>query len=73
MKSLDNYEILARTMWLVDNDHLESAVRMVQLLKGEPQLLARDWVVDTRNYLQARLIAGLLVTHAAATNIRSIY
>uniref|UniRef100_A0A915C4D4 MICOS complex subunit MIC60 n=1 Tax=Parascaris univalens TaxID=6257 RepID=A0A915C4D4_PARUN len=73
MKSLDNYEILARTMWLVDNDHLENAVRMVQLLKGEPQLLARDWVVDTRNYLQARLIAGLLVTHAAATNIRSIY
>uniref|UniRef100_A0A914RY82 MICOS complex subunit MIC60 n=1 Tax=Parascaris equorum TaxID=6256 RepID=A0A914RY82_PAREQ len=39
----------------------------------DPQLLARDWVVDTRNYLQARLIAGLLVTHAAATNIRSIY
>ncbi|VDM41309.1 unnamed protein product [Toxocara canis] len=73
VNSLDNYEVLSRAKWLVENDHLESAVRMVQLLKGEPQRLARDWVIDTRSHLQARLIASLLVTHASATNIRSIY
>lgn len=73
VNSLDNYEVLARAKWLVDNDHLENAVRMVQLLKGEPHRLARDWIIDTRNHLQARLVASLLVTHAAAVNIRSVY
>ncbi|CAD6185176.1 unnamed protein product [Caenorhabditis auriculariae] len=71
--TVDNYEVLARAKHYVEVGDLDKAVRVVQLLRGQPALLSHDWVVDTRNYLESRLLAQLLVAHAAVSSIRSTY
>ncbi|VDD87108.1 unnamed protein product [Enterobius vermicularis] len=70
---LDNYEILSRTKYFVDKGDLTSAVRVAQLLKGEPGRLARDWIRDTRVHLEARFLVDLLLAHAAVLNITTTY
>ncbi|NAW23656.1 hypothetical protein FGF82_24380, partial [Salmonella sp. gx-f9] len=57
-------QILSRAKQYVHNGDLDKAIRVVQLLKGQPAHLARDWIVDTRSYLESRLLAQLLVAHA---------
>lgn len=71
--SIDNIEVLSRAKWMVERGDLEGAARLLQLLRGEPAQLATDWVVDTRAHLEARLLAQLLVAHAAVSSIRSTY
>ncbi|KAF1747408.1 hypothetical protein GCK72_023870 [Caenorhabditis remanei] len=73
VNNTDNYEILSRAKQYVHNGDLDKAIRVVQLLKGQPAHLARDWIVDTRAYLESRLLAQLLVAHAAVSSIRSTY
>ncbi|CCD63791.1 MICOS complex subunit MIC60-1 [Caenorhabditis elegans] len=73
VNNTDNYEILSRAKQYVHNGDLDKAIRVVQLLKGQPAHLARDWIVDTRSYLESRLLAQLLVAHAAVSSIRSTY
>ncbi|KAK6009018.1 hypothetical protein OSTOST_26081 [Ostertagia ostertagi] len=71
--TVDNLEVLARAKWYVDRDDLEGAIRVSQLLRGETALAIRDWLSDARAYLEARLLAQLLVAHAAVSSIRSTY
>ncbi|UMM39924.1 hypothetical protein L5515_016764 [Caenorhabditis briggsae] len=73
VNNADNYEILSRAKQYVHNGDLDKAIRVVQLLKGQPAHLAHDWVLDTRAYLESRLLAQLLVAHAAVSSIRSTY
>uniref|UniRef100_A0A158QYN2 MICOS complex subunit MIC60 n=1 Tax=Nippostrongylus brasiliensis TaxID=27835 RepID=A0A158QYN2_NIPBR len=70
---VDNLEVLARAKWFVDHNDFDGAIRVSQLLRGEPALAIRDWVADVRTYLEARLLAQLLVAHAAVSSIRSTY
>lgn len=73
VNSADNYELLSRSKYFVDNGDYDNAIRVAQLLRGEPGRIARDWIADTRTYLETRWLAELLVAHAAVTSIRSIY
>ncbi|KJH43981.1 hypothetical protein DICVIV_09999 [Dictyocaulus viviparus] len=65
--------ILSRAKWYVDRNDLISAIRIAQLLRGEPARVVRDWLVDTRSYLETLLLAQLLMAHAAVSSIRSTY
>lgn len=69
----DNYEIIARAKYFVEQNDFDNAVRIMQLLNGEPARIARDWIRDTREHLASRFLAELLVAHAAVTSIRSTY
>lgn len=69
----DTYDLLVRAKYFVDQGDYASAIRVTQLLQGQPSRLARDWVVDARTHLETRFLAQLLVAHATATSIRSIY
>lgn len=71
--TVDNLEVLARAKWYVDRNDFNNAIRVAQLLRGEPALAIRDWLVDTRTYLETRLLAQLLVAHAAVSSIRTTY
>ncbi|VDN23170.1 unnamed protein product [Cylicostephanus goldi] len=70
---VDNLEVLARAKWYVDHNDFDGAVRISQLLRGEAALSVRDWLADARAYLETRLLAQLLVAHAAVSSIRSTY
>ncbi|KAK6766915.1 hypothetical protein RB195_026278 [Necator americanus] len=72
-RCIDNPEVLARAKWCVERNDLDGAIRILQLLRGEPALSVRDWLVDARAYLEIRLLAQLLVAHAAVSSIRSTY
>ncbi|GMR60746.1 hypothetical protein PMAYCL1PPCAC_30941, partial [Pristionchus mayeri] len=71
--TIDNLEVLARAKYFVDRDDLEKALKMVNLLKGEPAQLAQDWVRDTFAHLETKFLAEILVAHAAVQSIRSTY
>ncbi|KAK5972332.1 MICOS complex subunit MIC60 [Trichostrongylus colubriformis] len=71
--TVNNLEVLARAKWYVDHDDFDGAIRVSQLLHGEPALAIRDWLSDARAYLETRLLAQLLVAHAAVSSIRSTY
>ncbi|KAI1728867.1 mitochondrial inner membrane protein domain-containing protein [Ditylenchus destructor] len=74
LAKLDTYDVLSRAKYFVEHDDFESAIRLLQLLEGgQPASLARDWVVDARNYLETRFLAQLLMDHATVTSIRSVY
>jgi len=70
---LNNREVISRVRHFVNKGDFLSAVRLAQLLRGEPQRIAKDWIEDTRAHLEARFLADLLLTHSAATSIRTIY
>ncbi|GMT36145.1 hypothetical protein PFISCL1PPCAC_27442, partial [Pristionchus fissidentatus] len=71
--SIDNLEVLARAKFFVERDDLESAAKLLNLLSGEPSILAGDWIKDTRAHLETKFLAEILVAHAAVQSIRSTY
>jgi hypothetical protein len=70
---IDNREIIARARYFVENGDFISAIRLAQLLRGEAAKIARDWIEDARIHSEARFLADLLLSHSAATSIRTIY
>uniref|UniRef100_A0A7E5A1C7 MICOS complex subunit MIC60 n=1 Tax=Panagrellus redivivus TaxID=6233 RepID=A0A7E5A1C7_PANRE len=73
INNIDTYEIISRAKYFVNEGDFDNAVRVLQLLRGEPGRLARDWVRDTQEHLATRFLAELLVSHAAVSSIRSVY
>lgn len=47
--------------------------RLMLLLKGEPRRIACDWIKDARVHVETRQAAELLMQHAAATSVRTLY
>ncbi|KAI6176852.1 Mitochondrial inner membrane protein [Aphelenchoides bicaudatus] len=73
LTKLNNHEIITRANYFVNKGDFLSAVRVTQLLRGEPANIASDWIKDARSHLEARFLADLLLTHSAASGIRTIY
>uniref|UniRef100_A0A914VVZ9 MICOS complex subunit MIC60 n=1 Tax=Plectus sambesii TaxID=2011161 RepID=A0A914VVZ9_9BILA len=72
--ALDTFAILSRAKhFLIERDDITSAVRLLQLLEGEPARVARSWVHDARVHLETRQAAELLLAHAAAISMRTVY
>ena len=44
----------------------------MSLLRGEPRLVASDWIKETRLLLEARQAADALLAHAAATGLQAL-
>ena len=56
----------------LDRDDLAQAVRYLGLLRGEPRLVAADWLREARLLLEARQAADALLAHAAATGLQAL-
>jgi len=72
-KNIDTVGILWRASHLVDQLNFEDAIKLMLLLKGEPARLASDWIKDARLHLETRRTAELLLAHASAVSMRTIY
>lgn len=70
--SLDTYAILARTRYHLEKDDLESALRFMNLLRGEPLLVAGDWLREVRLHLETVQAARAVLAYAAAAAIESM-
>jgi len=71
------FDILARVRYCLSRRNLEQAIRYANQLKGQPRVVARDWIRDARLHLLTRQALGALMTHAEAialdTTQSSIY
>ncbi|CAH8577727.1 unnamed protein product [Heterobilharzia americana] len=52
-----------------DVEGIETAVRLLGQLRGQARVVANDWLVDARHYLEAKQTARTLLAYAAARGI----
>lgn len=71
LEKLDTFEILERADTCLRQGDLDLAVRYVNLLRGVPRRIARDWLHDARNYLETLQAIQLVSEYMAALNITS--
>ena len=68
-QKLDTFEILERSDACLRQGDMEQAVRYINLLRGEPRRVARDWLYDARDYLETCQAILLVSEYMAALNI----
>ncbi|KAK2709196.1 MICOS complex subunit Mic60-like isoform X2 [Artemia franciscana] len=66
IEALNPHEILASARFCLEKDDLEQAIRFVNLLRGEPRNVARDWLKEARHCLEVRQTAEALLVYASA-------
>ena len=69
----NQYEVLQKALIFVHRGDFASAIRLAQLLRGEPRQIVRDWINDARIYMETHLLAEILAAHSAVVHIRTIY
>ncbi|VDK46015.1 unnamed protein product [Anisakis simplex] len=73
LSTIDINEIMDRAKYFVQRNDLKSAIRLLQLLKGLAASLARDWIRDAREHLEAKMLADAIVAHSTVNGIRTTY
>lgn len=63
----DTFDVLSRVRYWLQHEDLEQALRYASQLRGQPRLVAHDWVRELRLHLEARQAAAALMAFAAAT------
>lgn len=56
----------------MEKDDLVTALRYMNLLRGEPLLVAKDWLQELRYHLETVQAAHAVLTYAATTAIESM-
>jgi mitofilin len=56
----------------LEKDDLEQTLRYMNLLKGEPQNVANDWLRELRIHLETVQAANAILTYAAVQAIESM-
>ena len=69
MKQFYYYSVIR---YHLEKDDLEQALRYMNLLSGEPQLVAKDWLQDLRLHLEAVQAAQAILTYATVQAIESM-
>ncbi|CAH8593095.1 unnamed protein product [Schistosoma rodhaini] len=79
----DSFHLLSTAKFAMNSDHnifsgdentssdeaLETAVRLLGQLRGQSRVVANDWLVDARHYLEAKQTARTLLAYVAARDI----
>uniref|UniRef100_A0A5S6QLN0 MICOS complex subunit MIC60 n=1 Tax=Trichuris muris TaxID=70415 RepID=A0A5S6QLN0_TRIMR len=69
----DALKILSKARYCVTHNDLLTAIKLMNLLQGEPAKLAAAWIADTIYFLETFQAAQLLVGHADANFRRTLY
>jgi len=62
-------ELVCHAQWYVEHDDLESALRCMNQLRGEPRRTAYDWISETRAALETRQAVDALYSWVSALNL----
>lgn len=63
----DTFDVLSRVRYWLQHENLEQALRYASQLRGQPRVVAHDWIRELRLHLEARQAAAALMAFAAAT------
>ncbi|XP_015925650.1 MICOS complex subunit Mic60 isoform X2 [Parasteatoda tepidariorum] len=69
----DTYDILSRVSYSLRTDNLEQALRYANQLKGEPRIVAKDWMKELRLLLETQVAVKALLAHAAAVGVQAYH
>ncbi|KOC61000.1 Putative mitochondrial inner membrane protein [Habropoda laboriosa] len=69
VQSLNTYDILSRARYWLDRGDFKMTLRYMNLLKGAPRSIARDWMNETRILLETQLAVDALLAYASAIGL----
>ncbi|XP_014203373.1 MICOS complex subunit Mic60 isoform X2 [Copidosoma floridanum] len=69
VEALDTYAILQRSRYWLDRGDFKMTLRYMNLLKGAPRSVARDWMNEARILLETQLAVESLVAYAGANSL----
>jgi len=65
------FSILDHAQYYIENGNIESAIRLMQQLKGEPYMLARDWIKEAILLLEIKQACQILTAYISSVYISS--
>ncbi|XP_076241893.1 inner membrane mitochondrial protein mitofilin isoform X4 [Calliopsis andreniformis] len=69
VESLNTYDILHRARYWLDRGDFKMTLRYMNLLKGAPRSIARDWMNETRILLETQQAVDTLLAYAGAIGL----
>ncbi|GFU47668.1 MICOS complex subunit MIC60-1 [Nephila pilipes] len=69
----NTFDILSRVSYCLTINDLEQALRYANQLKGEPRIVAADWLDELRLLLETKLAVKALLAHAAAVGVQAYH
>jgi len=66
---IDAMKLVCHAQWYVEHDDLESALRCMNQLRGEPRRTAFDWISEARTALETRQAIDALHSWVSALNL----
>ncbi|XP_076395394.1 inner membrane mitochondrial protein mitofilin isoform X7 [Megachile rotundata] len=67
--SLNTYDILHRARYWLDRGNFKMTLRYMNLLKGAPKSVAKDWMNETRILLETQQAVDTLLAYAGAIGL----
>ncbi|CAG9766278.1 unnamed protein product [Ceutorhynchus assimilis] len=67
--NLTTHEVLQRARYWLDRGDFAQALKYMNLLKGAPRCIARQWMNETRILLETQQAANTLMAHAASSGL----
>ncbi|CAK9795442.1 MICOS complex subunit Mic60 [Anthophora plagiata] len=69
VEKLNTYDIVNRARYWLDRGDLKMTLRYMNLLKGAPRAIARDWMNEVRILLETQLAVDTLLAYAGAIGL----
>ncbi|XP_034179640.1 inner membrane mitochondrial protein mitofilin isoform X7 [Osmia lignaria lignaria] len=69
VESLNTYDILHRARYWLDRGDFKMTLRYMNLLKGAPKSVAKDWMNETRILLETQQAVDTLLAYAGAIGL----
>ncbi|KAK0162778.1 hypothetical protein PV327_006524 [Microctonus hyperodae] len=69
ISKLDTYDILNRARYWLDRGDFKMTLRYMNLLKGAPKAIAKDWINETRILLETQQAIDTLIAYAGAIGL----
>lgn len=69
---LSTFDIVWLARAALDRGDLEQAVKYMNLLQGQPKLVAKDWIHEARTLLETKQASRALILHAAAIGVEAL-
>ncbi|CAF1487203.1 unnamed protein product [Adineta ricciae] len=72
LNRLSTFTILNYVQSYLDHNQWYNALRLMQLLSGEPRNVAQSWIADTRNYLAKKQTSELLEAYSNSIGLGTL-
>nr|XP_050853950.1 MICOS complex subunit Mic60 isoform X2 [Vespula vulgaris] len=72
VNALNTYDILQRARYWLDRGNFKMTLRYMNLLKGAPRSIAREWMNETRILLETQQAIDTLMAYAGVTGLMFI-